>query len=74
MLVLIGGTPLGAPIIGLVTEHIGPRYGMLTCGTFPALAAVAVGLWLKHSARLKVRVARHPMHTRQLITVGPRLP
>ncbi len=74
MLVLIGGTPIGAPVIGLVTEHIGPRYGMLTCGTVPALAAVAVALWLKHSARLQLRIIRHPLHARQLITVGPRFP
>ena len=47
MLVFIGGTPIGAPIIGAVTSHFGARIGMLVCGVIPAIAAaitaVAVG-------------------------------
>jgi MFS family permease len=42
MLAFIGGTPLGAPIIGAVTSHFGARTGMLVCGAVPALAAVIV--------------------------------
>jgi hypothetical protein len=42
MLVFIGGTPLGAPVIGAVTSHFGARTGMLACGVVPALAAVVV--------------------------------
>jgi MFS family permease len=42
MLVFIGGTPIGAPIIGLVTSHFGPRAGMAVCGLVPALAAVVM--------------------------------
>ena len=40
MLVFIGGTPLGAPVIGAVTSHFGARAGMALCGAIPALAAV----------------------------------
>ncbi len=40
MLVFIGGTPIGAPIIGALTNHFGPRAGMAVCGAVPALAAV----------------------------------
>jgi MFS family permease len=40
MLVFIGGTPIGAPIIGALTSHCGPRVGMAVCGAVPALAAV----------------------------------
>src|SRR3984885_10120847 len=40
MLVFIGGTPIGAPIIGAVTSHFGARTGMLVCGVVPVLAAV----------------------------------
>ena len=32
MLVFIGGTPVGAPIVGAVTSHFGARAGMLLCG------------------------------------------
>ena len=42
MLVFIGGTPLGAPVIGALTNQLGARAGMLICGAVPALAAVAV--------------------------------
>jgi MFS family permease len=41
MLVFIGGTPIGAPIIGALTNHFGPRAGMAVCGAVPALAALA---------------------------------
>jgi len=42
MLVFIGGTPIGAPIIGAVTSHFGARTGMAVCGLLPALAAAAL--------------------------------
>ncbi|HEX4830980.1 MAG TPA: MFS transporter [Trebonia sp.] len=40
MLVFMGGTPLGAPLIGAITSHFGARAGMATCGLVPALAVV----------------------------------
>jgi MFS family permease len=42
MLAFIGGTPIGAPIIGALTNHFGARAGMTICGAIPALAAVIV--------------------------------
>jgi MFS family permease len=42
MLSFIGGTPIGAPIIGLLTNHYGARAGMAVCGAIPALAAVVM--------------------------------
>lgn len=44
MLVFAGGTPLGAPIIGAVTSHLGARTGMTVCGAIPALAAAGLVL------------------------------
>ncbi|MEV8515238.1 MFS transporter [Dactylosporangium sp. NPDC051484] len=44
MLVLTGGTPLGAPIIGALTSHAGGRFGMAVCGLVPAAAAGAIVL------------------------------
>jgi MFS family permease len=52
MLAFIGGTPLGAPVIGAVTSHFGARTGMLVCGVVPVLAAVVV-------ARATARRQRH---------------
>jgi MFS family permease len=48
MLAFIGGTPIGAPIIGVVTSQFGPRVGMGICGAIPALAAVVVAAILGH--------------------------
>ncbi len=48
MLVFVGGTPIGAPIIGAVTAAWGARAGMLACGVAPLLTALAVG-WLLSS-------------------------
>jgi MFS family permease len=42
MLAFIGGTPLGAPLIGALTSQFGPRIGMAVCGAVPVLAAAVV--------------------------------
>jgi MFS family permease len=54
MLVFMGGTPLGAPVVGWVTTEFGPRVGMAFCGVVPAVAAVAVGvaLWRRAGGRI----------------------
>ncbi|HVT66125.1 MAG TPA: MFS transporter [Trebonia sp.] len=42
MLVFVGGTPIGAPVVGAITGHFGARAGMAVCGMIPALAAAAL--------------------------------
>jgi MFS family permease len=42
MLAFIGGTPIGAPLIGALTSQFGARAGMTVCGVVPTLAAVVV--------------------------------
>jgi MFS family permease len=54
MLVFIGGTPFGAPLIGAVTSHLGARAGMALCGAIPALAAVVTAAAM---ARARARAA-----------------
>jgi MFS family permease len=44
MLAFIGGTPIGAPIIGVLTNHLGARAGMAICGVVPLLAAVVMAV------------------------------
>jgi MFS family permease len=44
MLVFTGGTPIGAPIIGMLTNHLGPRVGMVICGGIPLLAALIMAV------------------------------
>jgi MFS family permease len=58
MLVFIGGTPIGAPIVGAVTSHYGARAGMLLCGVVPVLAAVVMATALSgRGRRSRMRVA-----------------
>ena len=46
ILVFTGGTPIGGPLVGWITEHFGPRVGMGVCGVVPALACGTVALIL----------------------------
>jgi len=38
--VFLGSTPIGAPIVGAIAEHAGPRFGLLLGGTAALLTAV----------------------------------
>ena len=44
MLAFMGGTPIGAPIIGALTNELGARAGMAICGAVPTLAAVIMAV------------------------------
>lgn len=61
MMVFLGGTPLGSPIIGWVGEEIGPRIAILV-GAISAIAvAAAVGAWAARYWNVVVEVqARRP--------------
>jgi MFS family permease len=52
--VAMGGTPLGAPIVGWIADHFGPRWA-LGVGAASGLAAMLVAL--RHMAALRVRPA-----------------
>ena len=47
VLVFLGGTPVGAPVIGALAEALGPRSSLLIGGAVSAAAAVAAGLYLQ---------------------------
>ncbi|GAB3254966.1 MFS transporter [Chitinimonas naiadis] len=54
MAVALGGTPLGAPAVGWVADHLGPRWAM-GVGTLAGLTAAAVGLaYLRKHRRLRL--------------------
>ena len=70
MLAFIGGTPIGAPIIGALTNHFGARAGMAICGAVPALAAIVVAAAMTRqpgSAALTPRRS-HPFFSQQTVT------
>ncbi|MGW4722351.1 MFS transporter [Streptomyces sp. NPDC004291] len=60
MMVFAGGTPIGAPLLGWVTDAYGARVGFATGGMISLAAAVVVGLVLAKVGGLKVAWAwRH---------------
>lgn len=47
----LGGTPLGAPLVGWVADHLGPRWA-LGVGALAGLAGAACWLLLKNGPRM----------------------
>jgi MFS family permease len=60
--IALGGTPLGAPIVGWVADHFGPRWA-LGVGAASGFAAALVGLhYLRKYRNLQVRFAGGRIH------------
>jgi MFS family permease len=55
MMVFMGGTPIGGPLMGWVTDVYGARVGFLSGGLISAGIAVGVGLILARASGLRVR-------------------
>jgi MFS family permease len=56
MMVFVGGTPIGGPIEGWVTDTFGARVGLASGGLVAAAAAATVGLLLARAGGLKLSV------------------
>lgn len=59
MMVFTGGTPIGAPLVGWVTDTYGARIGMAAGGAVSLAAALAIGLVLSRIGNLRLSVNRH---------------
>ncbi len=59
MAVLMGGTPLGAPLVGAVAEAFGARWSLILGGIISATAAIVAGALL---ARREGMVIRDELH------------
>jgi len=64
MMVFMGGTPLGAPVIGWITDTYGARAGFALGGVVSALAAGTIGLILARVGGLRLSVGWHGGHPR----------
>ncbi|MFI9251791.1 hypothetical protein [Streptomyces sp. NPDC053069] len=42
LLVVLGGTPIGAPLVGLVSDTLGARFSLIPGGAISALAAISL--------------------------------
>ncbi|MFD8372940.1 MFS transporter [Streptomyces sp. NPDC059688] len=64
MMVFMGGTPLGAPVVGWITDTYGARVGFALSGVVSAVAAAGVGLVLTRIGGLRLAVGWHRGHPR----------
>jgi MFS family permease len=69
VLVFLGGTPIGAPIIGTLSEVLGPRSGLLIGGGVTAFSGVLAALWMTRSRGL--RLEPHVLRRRPHVHVRP---
>ncbi len=71
MAIFVGGTPLGAPIVGWVANEFGPRWAMGIGASSGILAAIIAGIWMLRSHRHRMAAdltATDPAETRELAT------
>jgi MFS family permease len=54
LMCFMGGTPIGAPIIGWAAGVFGPRWGMVGGGLLSAAAALALGLYVARRRNLSL--------------------
>ncbi|SNR83965.1 MFS transporter [Blastococcus mobilis] len=64
----MGGTPVGAPLIGWISEHLGAPWGLILGGTVCAVAGIGAGAWLARGRR--VRLEGHLAPPRLRLRVG----
>ncbi len=63
MAIFMGGTPLGAPVVGWVGDVLGPRWSLLIGAMVCGLTFLAVGLYLVRDRGLRARLRlRWPLH------------
>ncbi|GHI90823.1 MULTISPECIES: MFS transporter [Streptomyces] len=62
MMVFLGGSPVGAPIVGWVTDTYGARAGFASGGAVAATAALVIGLILARVGNLRLSVGWHRGH------------
>ncbi|MFJ9347207.1 MFS transporter [Streptomyces sp. NPDC101237] len=64
MMVFMGGSPIGAPIAGWITDTYGVRAGLAVGGAIAAAAAVVIGLVLARVGNLRLSIGWYGGHPR----------
>lgn len=65
MAIFMGGTPIGAPIVGLVADAFGPRWALGVAAASGVIAAVIGLVWIIRSRHLRIhfdRTAARKLH------------
>jgi MFS family permease len=66
----MGGTPVGAPLIGWISEHLGAPWGLILGGGVCVVAGLAAAAFLSHGRRVRLEARLAP--PRLTLRVGPR--
>jgi MFS family permease len=69
MMVFLGSTPIGSPIIGWISEAWSPRWSVGVGAIASILVAVAAAVWVQRNWH--VRVSYSLLHRPHLAVVGP---
>ncbi|MFG3498716.1 MFS transporter [Streptomyces sp. NPDC047928] len=64
MMVFVGGTPLGAPLLGWISDTYGARAGFATGGAVSLAAAVVIGVVLARVGGVRPRIQLRHGHPR----------
>jgi MFS family permease len=67
MAIFMGGTPVGAPLLGWIAEHFGARWTLVGGGALTAIGTIASTAWL--ARRQGVRISPHLL-PRPGVTIG----
>ncbi|WP_116449713.1 MFS transporter [Blastococcus litoris] len=71
----MGGTPLGAPLIGWISEHLGAPWGLILGGAVCVVAGVGAGIWLARGRRVRLEAGLTPPRLRLRVGApGTRVP
>lgn len=68
----LGGTPLGAPLIGWIAEHLGAPWGLILGGGICVVAGLGAALWLARGR--SVRLERRETRPWVRLRIGPPRP
>jgi MFS family permease len=65
----MGGTPVGAPLIGWISEHLGARWGLILGGLVCVVAGLAAGAYLARGRRVRLEARLTPPRVRMRVGV-----
>jgi MFS family permease len=69
MLVFTGGTPIGGPVIGAITDRWGAPLAVLLCGAVCLLATIACALLAARQTGVRLQVDLRRRAERHLVLV-----
>lgn len=71
----MGGTPVGAPLIGWISEHLGAPWGLILGGGVCVVAGIGAGIWLARGRRVRLEAGLAPPRLRLRVGApGTRVP